>query len=58
MDAHAELADLQNRFHLLEGDRKAFYEQKLAKARKMRQATKSVAGDIADADAKLAALGY
>ena len=27
MDAHAELADLQNRFHLLEGDRKAFYEQ-------------------------------
>ena len=22
-----ELADLQNRFHLLEGDRKAFYEQ-------------------------------
>jgi large subunit ribosomal protein L13Ae len=37
---------------------KAFYEQKLAKARKMRQATKSVAGDIADADAKLAALGY
>ena len=27
MDAHDELADLQNRFHLLEGDRKAFYEQ-------------------------------
>lgn len=27
MDASQELADLQNRFHLLEGDRKAFYEQ-------------------------------
>jgi len=27
MDAQEELADLQNRFHLLEGDRKAFYEQ-------------------------------
>jgi len=27
MDPAQELADLQNRFHLLEGDRKAFYEQ-------------------------------
>ena len=27
MDPHEELLDLQNRFHLLEGDRKAFYEQ-------------------------------
>eukprot|EP00965_Chrysotila_dentata_P047354 1571265-Pleurochrysis_carterae.AAC.4 len=27
MDAQEELADLQNRFQLLEGDRKAFYEQ-------------------------------
>lgn len=27
MDPTEELADLQNRFHLLEGDRKAFYEQ-------------------------------
>ena len=27
MDPQEELADLQNRFHLLEGDRKAFYEQ-------------------------------
>lgn len=27
MDASAELQDLQNRFQLLEGDRKAFYEQ-------------------------------
>jgi chromosome segregation ATPase len=27
MNPQAELADLQNRFHLLEGDRKAFYEQ-------------------------------
>jgi len=27
MDPQAELADLQDRFQLLEGDRKAFYEQ-------------------------------
>jgi len=27
MDPQGELADLQNRFHLLEGDRKTFYEQ-------------------------------
>mmetsp|Transcript_26634 Transcript_26634/g.58382 ORF Transcript_26634/g.58382 Transcript_26634/m.58382 type:complete len:567 (+) Transcript_26634:272-1972(+) len=56
MDAQEELADLQNRFQLLEGDRKAFYEQSQLTLKQNKEACDAVRRENKQLRAALAAI--
>lgn len=56
MDPQEELADLQNRFQLLEGDRKAFYEQSQVTLKHNKQVADALRAENKDLRMALSAL--